>query len=448
MSTISSTGKHIVHCFALITTISGFAFFGSYPFDKEKETVVLFDPWVAYGSFGCIFLYLCRSLVILGLPQTFFNFCGLVFYNAFPGKPQLRELPVKLPLICIRVVTRGNYPDLVRRNVERNMNTCLDSGLDNFLIEVVTDKSIGLPTNARTREVVVPAEYRTKSGVLFKGRALQYALEEGVNMLSDCDWIVHLDEETLLTESSVKGIVKFALADKHSFGQGLITYGNENVVNWLLTLSDVYRSADDMGKLRFQLSFFHKPFYGWKGSFVVSKVQAERKVSFDNGIDSSVAEDCFFSLMAYSKGYSFDFVEGEMWEKSPFNVWDFLRQRKRWLQGILLTAHSPLIPLWYKPLILLSIYSWVTLPLATSNVFLTPMYPIPMPHWFDLVTFFVAGVNMYMYLYGVWISFSIARLGCVRFMLCLAAGVITTPLKIYLLVVKSGHYVKTASRTS
>lgn len=71
---------------------------------------------------------------------------------------------------------------------------------------------------------------------------------------------------------------------------------------------------------------------------------AERKVSFDNGPDSSIAEDAYFGLLAASQGYSFSFVEGDMWEKSPFNCLDFLQQRKRWLQGILLVAHSSQIP--------------------------------------------------------------------------------------------------------
>lgn len=36
---------------------------------------------------------------------------------------------------------------------------------------------------------------------------------------------------------------------------------------------------------------------------------------------------------------------GEMHEKSPFTFWDFLQQRKRWIQGIFLTVHSPEIPI-------------------------------------------------------------------------------------------------------
>lgn len=34
-----------------------------------------------------------------------------------------------------------------------------------------------------------------------------------------------------------------------------------------------FRVADDMGKLRFQFRFFHKPLFGWKCSFVVTQVR-------------------------------------------------------------------------------------------------------------------------------------------------------------------------------
>lgn len=67
-------------------------------------------------------------------------------------------------------------------------------------------------------------------------------------------------------------------------------------------------------------------------------------MTFDHGPDGSVAEDNYFGMVAFKEGYSFDFIEGEMWEKSPFTIYDFLQQRKRWLQGILLVVHSPHIP--------------------------------------------------------------------------------------------------------
>lgn len=101
-----------------------------------------------------------------------------------------------------------------------------------------------------------------------QARALQYCLEDDVNILGDDDWIVHLDEETILTENAVRGILNFVYSKKHEFGQGLITYANEEVVNWLTTLADTCRVADDMGKLRFQFYMFHRPLFSWKGMFI------------------------------------------------------------------------------------------------------------------------------------------------------------------------------------
>ncbi|KAI8127833.1 beta-1,4-mannosyltransferase egh [Lucilia cuprina] len=426
---MNSSTKHLLHCTLLLVVIVAFEIFsGGIKIDENSFTVL--DPWAAYGQLATILLYLLRFLTFLTLPQVLFNFCGLVFYNAFPEKVVLKGSPLLAPFMCIRVVTRGDFPELVKTNVLRNMNTCLDTGLENFLIEVVTDKAVNLSHHRRIREIVVPKEYKTRTGALFKSRALQYCLEDNVNVLNDNDWIVHLDEETLLTENSVRGIINFVLDGKHPFGQGLITYANENVVNWLTTLADSFRVSDDMGKLRLQFKLFHKPLFSWKGSYVVTQVGAERQVSFDNGIDGSVAEDCFFAMRAFSQGYTFNFIEGEMYEKSPFTLLDFLQQRKRWLQGILLVVHSKIIPLKYKLLLGISVYSWVTMPLSTSNIVFAGLYPIPCPNIVDFVCAFIAAVNIYMYVFGVIKSFSLYRFGLVKFLACVLGAVCTIPVNV------------------
>ena len=195
-----------------------------------------------------------------------------LFFNAFPGKVTLKGSSLLTPLICIRIVTRGCFPQLVRENVARNMARCSEAGMENFLIQVVTDRAINLPKHPRIHEIVVPSSYKPKSGALYKARALQYCLEDNVNVLSDRDYIVHLDEETIMTTNSIRGIINFVLDGKYDFGQGLITYANDKVVNWITTLADSIRVADDMGKLRAQFHLFHKPIMNWKGSFIVSKV--------------------------------------------------------------------------------------------------------------------------------------------------------------------------------
>ncbi|CAD7089879.1 unnamed protein product [Hermetia illucens] len=426
---MNSTLKHLLHCALLLFVIITFEVFSG-GIKINEDSFVIVDPWTEYGQLPTIFLYLLRLLTFLTLPQVLFNFCGLVFYNAFPEKVVLKGSPLLAPFICIRVVTRGDYPNLVKSNVLRNMNTCLDTGLENFLIEVVTDKPVNLTKHRRIREVVVPKNYKTKTGALFKSRALQYCLEDNVNVLNDSDWIVHLDEETLLTENSVRGVINFVLDGKHPFGQGLITYANENVVNWLTTLADSFRVSDDMGKLRLQFKLFHKPLFSWKGSYVVTQSGAEKAVSFDNGLDGSVAEDCFFAMRAFSQGYTFNFIEGEMYEKSPFTLLDFLQQRKRWLQGILLVVHSKLIPVKHKLLLGISVYSWVTMPLSTSNIIFAGLYPIPCPNLMDFVCAFIGAVNIYMYVFGVIKSFSLYRCGFIKFIACVLGAVCTIPINV------------------
>ncbi|XP_034950415.1 beta-1,4-mannosyltransferase egh [Chelonus insularis] len=421
---LNSTAKHIFHCCLLICVILLFEYIsGVFNWDVENQI----NPWELYGYLGTTILYSLRLLTLLSLPQIIFNFLGLTLYNAFPDKVVLQGSPFIAPFICIRIVTRGDYPQLVKTNVKRNLDKCLEEGLENFQIEVVSDKPINIMSHRRIRELVVPSNYRTKSGALFKARALQYCLENSVNELADHDWIVHLDEETLLTGNSVRGILNFVLDGKHQFGQGLITYANEDVVNWITTLADSFRVADDMGKLRFQFYMFHKPLFSMKGSFVVTQMGAERQVSFDNGMDGSVAEDCFFAMKAYSQGYTFNFIEGEMWEKSPFTLWDFVQQRKRWLQGILLVVHSKAIPFKKKIMLAISCYSWVTLPLSTSNIILAGLCPINCPRLMDMTCAFIGAISIYMYVFGVIKSFSLYRFGLARYIICICGALATIP---------------------
>ncbi|VDD87844.1 unnamed protein product [Enterobius vermicularis] len=382
---------------------------------KHTIHVIVFALWLitfeiicgvifSYGYICALILYALRFASLLVLPQSICNMLGLILFNGFREKVKLKAAPLLAPFVCFRVVTRGDYPQLVKDNIDYNVKKCHEAGMENFMFEVVSDKPINLPQLPRLREVVVPVSYRTKSGAQFKSRALQYCLEDDVNILPSDAWIVHLDEETLLTVNSIRGILNFCEDGKHPFGQGVITYANGDIVNWITTLSDSFRVADDMGKLRFQFRFFHKPLFGWKGSYVVTQVDAERKVTFDHGREGSIAEDCFFSMVAFRDGYTFDFIEGEMHEKSPFTFWDFLQQRKRWLQGIYLTVHARQIPA--RVLLGLSFYAWATMPLTSLQLFF--FHAFPLPKWFiiDFLIGFVAAVNLYMYIYGVIKSFS------------------------------------------
>lgn len=426
--------KHIFHVVALCSLIILLeigTIYNSLGVANDIDTVK------TYHWFFSLILVVTQFLVLLSLPQMVCNFLGLVLYNAFLGAIKLTNKcnstikSVDLPHFCLRVVTRGLYPDLVQQNVVKNFTTCIESGLTNFSIEVVTDKRLPIShPDTRIRQMVVPSSYRTSTGALFKARALQYALEPSNSLLNDGDYIVHLDEETLVTKNVINGIINFALEGRHAFGQGLVTYANQEIVNYITTLADSFRVADDMGKLRFQFNAFHRPLFGWKGSFVVTKYEAEKDVSFDHGPDGSIAEDCYFSMIAFAKGYTFDFIQGEMWEKSPFTIKDLIRQRKRWMQGIWLVVHSAKIPIVKKIILAVSLYCWMTLPFTTLNFIISRVTSFPAPLWLNLIGTFCFAVSLYMYIFGVIKSFDLRSTGICMMCIYLIGAVMTLSINI------------------
>ncbi|XP_018332980.1 beta-1,4-mannosyltransferase egh-like [Agrilus planipennis] len=425
---ISNYVKHCSHCLLLLGLILVFELSANSARNANPDI----NPWVTYGITWTIILYFFKAILFVPVPQAICNFAGLVFYNAFPKKVSFKGSKTIAPFICFRVVTRGDYPELVHLNVKRNMKTCLDTGLENFCIEVVSDKAIGLQKQLKLREVVVPNSYRTKSGAMYKARALQYCLEDDVSVLSDDDWVVHLDEETLLTNDCIQGILNFVSDGKHYFGQGLVTYANEPVVNWVTTLADSARVADDLGKLRLTLKMFHKPLFSWKGSFVVAKFAAEKRVSYDNGVNGSIAEDCYFALKAFNEGYTFNFIEGEMCEKSPFSIWDFLRQRKRWYQGIYLVVHSDKLPWSKKFFVAVLLYNFFFTPLYTCNMILSSFYPIPYPPIIDFVSALTAAVNIYMFIFGAVKSLTLSKVSMLQLLLCVFGLAIVIPVNMFI----------------
>ena len=132
---LSSRIKHVLQCICLFSWVFIFCYvsggirFGEDPIDH-------IDPWASYGTLVTLVLMLVRLFALLALPQTLCNLVGLVSLNTFPDTPKLKSSPLLAPYICVRVVTRGIYPNLVKKTVRQNLNTLLDVGLENFTVQV------------------------------------------------------------------------------------------------------------------------------------------------------------------------------------------------------------------------------------------------------------------------------------------------------------------------
>lgn len=139
------------------------------------------DPLDAYGPKLTFWLYAIKIMTLIPMPLTLTILITSTFYNneCSSRRGLFNNVPKSSSnyTICFRIVTRGDYAQMVRENVQASIDLLKRVGLKNFKIEVVCNKPIYLPKLPNTLELVVPESYTTKTGVKYKARSLQYALE-------------------------------------------------------------------------------------------------------------------------------------------------------------------------------------------------------------------------------------------------------------------------------
>jgi beta-1,4-mannosyltransferase len=188
---------------------------------------------------------------------------------------------------------------------------------------------------AGARLLVVPRTYATPLGTRGKARALQYAVErrqaEGRSNAST--WVYHQDEETCVGEDTLRGLGEFVRAGRALAGVGVILYP----VDWAGTPSHVQeltRTYDDLRVLD-SMTLPGNPTSGVHGSHLVVRADVEDAVGWDS-IGYSPAEDLTFEIRLRSRyGSPFGVLKGFAYEKGAFSLSDQLRQRRRWVHGVL-----------------------------------------------------------------------------------------------------------------
>lgn len=269
---------HMISMIATILLLTVFLVYCNYL--VYPETTVCYI-WQQHGWIYFMYILLCRFSAFLSAPQAILCILGLFWYDTFPKRPVFKLNPNFKDKICISVVTRGDYPDLVNQTLEKNIKTCLKTpGAKSFIFQLLTEQPLRLSADIakQVKVLVIPENYCTKSGVIFKARNMQYGLEQNLNVLKDNDWIgeevyslvksniklsanlpnirriiiilVHLDEETLMTEDSANGILKFCQSGDRDFGHGLLTLGNNKTLNWLVFAADAVQPSESLGHIR------------------------------------------------------------------------------------------------------------------------------------------------------------------------------------------------------
>lgn len=399
-------------------------------------------PTIALGGRGrgeSFWIDVARFVSILSLPAMALNVVG---HLIFP-------VPVKRAIACagggedvqfvlyVRFVTRGNSPVLVARNAREAAEVLARAGVAKvaFVVEVVTDAPLGLVGDVA--EIVVPSEYRPASGALFKARALNYAI--GVSEARREDWVLHLDEETRFDEVAAAAVMahcrresgRVAGGGRARIGQGPIMYGRPaeggDIRNWLTTLADSMRVSDDLGRYRLQFSM-GEVWAGMHGSFVVAPNCVEKDITFDHGVEGSIAEDAFFALLARSTGVRFAWVDAFMYEQSPFTLSDFVKQRARWLVGGFNVIGSPKIDLVRRAAMAPLVSLWAMMPFTYIGLLLAIAFPSARGAWYYHGALpAMASISLWSYLVGFLVTFRLRDLGIWRYLTLLYLQMALTP---------------------
>ncbi len=269
--------------------------------------------------------------LLIPLPFALLSLCGLSLPHQ---RYELSESPLrKLNILYICIVTRGTNKQIVENSYW--IMKSLES--EQVRLKVVSDCPLDIP------HILVPHSFQTKFAK-YKARALEY-FRIKMN-LSDRDWVLHLDEESVIDSDNLAACIDFCRNSPHLMGQGSILYNHRNF--WkhpLITVADCIRVGDDLARFYLQFAYLHQPIFGIHGSFLLINGKVENEITWD--LSDSLTEDYEFSVQYMRQGYTCGYVDGVVREQSPESILDFLKQRRRWLLGIRTIAkHSNWARLW------------------------------------------------------------------------------------------------------
>ena len=392
---------------ALVSSLVFFTIVAIYNMLWTRFTI-LQTPHTWYGQLQFFLLFAW----LLAVPQTAFNLQGFLFTH--PRAPIFTLTSAWDALhtpLHIRIVTRGTNPGAVKRTIEADQAviaafTDLQGVRPRVTIEVVTDNRVPIDI----AQYVVPSDFKTPRGALFKARALQYAV--GAVSVAHNAWILHCDEETQITLSGLTGCLQFMQQEIETVnsgeypavGQGAILYHRDFWLRPFLTLADSMRTALDFGYFRVQHHVWHRPLFGLHGSFILVRQDIERAVDFDFDSYRSITEDAYWALRLVERGIRLKWVHGFLSEQATFSIRDFLRQRRRWFTGLWHVLAGDGVRRRTKLVLRASVAAWACSILGTLAIAVQLIHPIFVPWYILLPASVCLATNTSMAVYGLLVN--------------------------------------------
>lgn len=107
-------------------------------------------------------------------------------FNAFKRSVSPKFNTIDPPSVTFRSFTRGHNPEVTQEVVQRNLAILLNSAIQSYRVEIITDRPLGIERDSNLLERVVPRDFRPT--VLNRARALQYCLEEPSENVGANEW--------------------------------------------------------------------------------------------------------------------------------------------------------------------------------------------------------------------------------------------------------------------
>lgn len=292
--------------------------------------------------------------------------------RSVPDRRQVRRL-----YVC--VVSKGLNREALRRTWEQ-LAPLMDERMQ---LDVVTDLPVDVP------HIRVPAEF-TPERARFKARALEY-YRVTMNLTPE-DWVLHLDEESVVDREGLEACLLFCRRSPHLMGQGVIFYNNHGF--WrhrLIAVADAVRTGDDLGRFFAQFAWVQRPIFGVHGSFLLVNGALENEITWD--LEHYLVEDYAFALCCMQRGHGCGWIDGFAREQSPLTILDFLKQRRRWIVGIRGLSSQSLWPAYWVTM-------WQLAPFGRALAAVTAWIGFA-PWWLVVPSQFAYATYLYLYLIGM-----------------------------------------------
>ncbi|TPX73869.1 hypothetical protein CcCBS67573_g04863 [Chytriomyces confervae] len=329
--------------------------------------------------------------LLLPLPYTLICFFGLTLpfrtpkFLVYDGIKKRR-----VDNLYILTVTKGDNRDAVYR--AWNAHKHLERLHPAIRVHVLTDEPYFFEgINCYT----CPKSF-TAGNSKYKARALEWYRQ--TMRFTEFDWVLHLDEESVIDDESVKRILEFVFYEKdYHYGQGIIFYNQYKYwANWIFTVADALRVGDDVSRFQLQYTYFHRPVFGAHGSFLLNNGLVENAITWDLG---SLTEDYQFAMKAWDRGFRCGKIAGIVREQSPLDLIGFMKQRRRWYVGIRrLPNFLPKLWAFFWSLGIVSLFSTI------ASIALGFKFNYGTPRWMALLIDFNFMNFVYLYLLGVFLQ--------------------------------------------